>query len=462
MFPAITSAVKSFLARREEMARPISLELKGLSGGVFFDMVDTGWYGRTGSSALYSMFAGGAISWSGEAVSVATALNHSVVWACNRLISESIGMIPAVMLQKKNGVKRVCDGLDGNPSHPMYSALHDAPNDEISAMGFSETLTSHCLLQGNAYAQIIRRSGTGTAIELQGLRPEQVYPDRERYGQKRLVYVVKDSTAPDKTYTVEPGKPHDILHIRGLGWDGIRGYSVIMMGRQSMGTAMAAERNVARFYANGGRLPYVLTMEGRFKLDSDFAKFRADWEQTYAEPHKAPILEPPIKEYKTIGVNAKDAQLLETRLFDIHEICRWFLVSPHLVGDLSRATFSNIEQLALEFVKMTLSTWITRWEQDLWRCVLTPEEKSQGFYWKHNINSLLRGDFQSRMAGYSAMLQNGIASINEVRDLEDWNSIEGGDDHWIQLNMQDVNKPSAARVPVNQKPQAADLPAAEE
>lgn len=208
------------------------------------------------------------------------------------------------------------------------------------------------------------------------------------------------------------------------------------MGRQSIGTAIAAERNVARFYANGGRLPYVLMMDGKFKTDADFEKFRTDWEKTYAEPHRAPMLEPPIKEYKQIGLSAKDSQLLETRLFDIHEICRWFLVSPHLVGDLSRATFSNIEQLALEFVKMTLATWLTRWEQELWRCVLTPEEKTQGYFWKHNVNALLRGDFQSRMAGYSTMLQNGIASVNEVRDLEDWNPVEGGDAHHIQLNQQ--------------------------
>ncbi|HJY91597.1 MAG TPA: phage portal protein, partial [Candidatus Acidoferrum sp.] len=286
-------------------------------------------------------------------------------------------------------------------------------------------------------ARIVRRSGTGTALELHPLLPTQVLPDREKDGAKRLIYVVKDGNDPDKTYTVTPGKPHDILHIRGIGFDGTRGYSVVTMARQSIGTAIGAERNVARFYAQGGRVPYVLEMASKFKNDTDFDKFRADWERTYAEPHRAPILENGIT-YKQIGLNAADAQLLETRLFHIHEICRWFLVSPHLVGDLSRATFSNIEQLALEFVKMTLSTWLTRWEQELWRCVLTPDEKAQGYFFKHNLNSLLRGDFVSRMAGYSTMLQNGIASVNEVRDLEDWNPIDGGDDHHIQLNMQSL------------------------
>src|SRR5207248_3901802 len=130
--------------------------------------------------------------------------------------------------------------------------------------------------------------------------------------------------------------------------------------------------------------------------------------------------------YKHIVLSSQDSQMLESRLFGIHEICRWFLVSPHLVGDLSRATFSNIEQLALEFVKMTLSAWITRWEQELWRCVLTPAEKTQGYFFKHNLNALLRGDFQSRMAGYATMLQNGVASVDDIRDLEDWNRLPDG------------------------------------
>ena len=130
----------------------------------------------------------------------------------------------------------------------------------------------------------------------------------------------------------------------------------------------------------------------------------------------------------------------------IHEICRWFGVPPHLVGDLSRATFSNIEQLALEFVKLTLSAWLTRWEQELWRCVLTPEEKTQNYLWRHNLNALLRGDFPCRMTGYATMLQNGIACQDEIRDLEDWNPIQDGigTGYHIQLNMQTL-PPTAGR-----------------
>ena len=300
-------------------------------------------------------------------------------------------------------------------------------------------LTSHCLLAGGGFAQIIRRSGTGTAVEMNALTPEQVTPDRERDGGKRLVYVVKDGNAAAKTYTVDRGKPHDILHLRGLGWDGVRGYSVITMGRQSIGTAIGAERNVGRFWANGGRVPYILELDKPWKTDEDAKKFRADWEKIYSEPNRAPMTEPHIK-YRQIGLNMSDAQALETRLFHIHEICRWFLVSPHLVGDLSRATFSNIEQLALEFVKMTLATWLTRWEQEFWRCVLTPEEKAAGYFLRHDVNALLRGDFKTRMEGYASALQNGHLNVDEVRDREGLNPLsDGAGEHYhIQLNMQSL------------------------
>jgi HK97 family phage portal protein len=430
MFPEIRTAIKRLLDRSSSEPISIAKEIKS-AGGVAFDAINVGWYARNGYPGLYSILSGGLPAWAGEHVSIETAMNHSVVWACNRIISETVAMLPLVMLQTVKDAKRVAY------EHPSYTLLHDAPSDEMTALGYRSTETSHCVLGGNAYSQIIRRSGTGTAIELHPLQPAQVWPDREKEGQKRLVYCVKEGNSPDKTFTVQKGKPQDILHLRGLGGDGIQGFSVITMARQSIGTAIAAERNVAGFYRNGGRLPYNLKLNQKFKTDEDAQKFRAEWEAIYSQPHRAPMLEPWL-EYQQTGLNSKDSQLLETRLFDIHEICRWFLVSPHLVGDLSRATFSNIEQLALEFVKMTLSTWITRWEQELWRCLLTPEEKTQGYFFKHNLNALLRGDFLTRMQGYSTMLQNGIACIDEVRDLEDWNPAPkgAGEDYHIQLNQQ--------------------------
>ena len=447
MFPEIRSAVKGFLARREENARPVSLELKGAVG---LDPFDPGTYVQNGFYRMGAALGGGLPAWSGESVTTATALNHSVVFACNRLISETLGMLPLAM--KRNGD----NGTVVATEKPMYRGLKNAPSDEMTAKTFKETLTSHKLLGGMGYSQIIRRSGTGVAVELHPLVPSQVDPDRERDGAKRLVYVVKESGVPNKTYTVVPGKPHDLLVLRGLGWDGIKGYSVIQMGRQSIGSAIAAERHVARFWARGGRIPYLIEAEHKFKTDQDYEKWRTDFEMITADPNRAPLMEPGHK-YVQTGLNMVDSQALETRLFGIHEICRWFAVSPHLVGDLSRATFSNIEQLALEFVKMTLHTHITTWEQELWRCVLTPEEKNEGYFFKYNVDALLRGDFQTRMAGYASALQNGHKNVDEVRELEDLNPIpDGAGEHYhIQLNMQAL--PPGAQALTSQQSQLIRL-----
>ena len=426
IFPEIRSAIKDFAAGFG--SDHIALDLKGLSG---FEGQQAEWYARNGFNGLAGAWGYGSQSWSGERVSLHSALNHSVVWACNRAISEPLGFLPLSLMQETSKGKQVAY------KHPMYSALHDAPNDDMSAMSFRESRTSHVLLQGNGYAQIIRRSGDGTAIELQPIDPNQVKVDREAGDQKRLVYVVSQKNGPNKTYTVERGKPHDILHVKGLGGDGVTGYSVLTAARQSIGTGLSTERHVGRFYAQGGRLPYNLKLTQPFKNSTDADRFRNDWEKVYSEPNRAPILEPWL-EYQSTGLNLKDSQMLETREFTVAEICRWFNVSPHLAGDLSHATFSNVEQLALDHIKFCLSAWFSRWESDLWRCILTPAEKKQGYYFHFNANALLRGDFVSRMAGYASGLQNGHLNQDEVRDFEDLNPLPNGEgSHYrVQLNMQ--------------------------
>jgi hypothetical protein len=219
----------------------------------------------------------------------------------------------------------------------------------------------------------------------------------------------------------------------------VRGYSVIDKGKQIIGMAIAVERNLNRFWANGGRVPYHIESDGHFENDQQFQEFRTQWEATYSQAHKAPILEDGLK-LVTDGLSMHDSQANEFRQFMIPEVCRLFSVSPHLVADLSRATFSNIEHLTLEFVKMTLSQWLSRWEQSFRRCVLTPAERQAGYYLHFNVNALLRGDFKTRMDGYSIALQNGFKNIDEVRELEDDNALPNGagETHRVQLNMQTV------------------------
>lgn len=425
LFPEIWARVKARFDGFD--SAPISLGLK--------DMVfSTGaeYYQRNGWSNIAAAWAGGSPSWSGETVTNDTSLNHSAVWCCRRIISEAVAMMPCELMQSKAGSKEPAT------SHPAYRLIHDEPNVEQSDMEFRELLTDRALAAGNAYAKINRRSGTGTAIELVQI-PTQNVVAIDRDNKKQLVYHVKDGQSPEVTYTVVSGKPQDILHIRGLGFDGIRGYSVLTMARQSIGTAIATERNMGRFFGNGARLPYNLKLSSKFKNDEDATKFRNDWESVYRDPHKVPILEPWL-DYQQTGISMADAQMLETRMFEIPEICRWFLLTPHMVGDLSRGTFSNIENLYLQFVKGCLSGWIRREEKAYWRCILTPEEKTQGYYFKHNLNALLRGDFLTRMQGYSIALQNGFKNIDEVRDLEDENALDGGagEAYHIQLNQATV------------------------
>lgn len=429
MFPELRSKFADLKTRLFESDAPIALDLKS-AADFGFDPAVANFY-RKGFPGMFAALSGGMPAWSGESVSLNSALNHSVVYACNKIISETIGYLPATMMQQKGNQKIDAVG------HPMYNAMKLAPNEEITAQNFTELLTSHCVLIGGGYAKINRRSGTGVALSLDPIQPGCVYPDREKTGQKRLIYVVKTEGEADRTYTIVSGKPQDILHLRGLGWDGITGYSVITLGRQSIGSAIASERNVARFWANGGRVPYVLETATKFKTSQDYDKWRAEWEIMVTEPHRAPILENGLQ-YKQTGLSMADAQMIETRQFSIPEICRWFGVSPHLVGDLSRATFSNIEQLALDFVKMTLAPWIGRWEQEFWRSVLTPEEKAEGYFLRLNVNALLRGDFKTRMEGYASALQNGHMNDDEVRELEDRNPLPNGagQSYHFQMNMQ--------------------------
>lgn len=435
MFPALAQAWREI--KQGFGSQPEPLDLK--SANVSPDLVNAEWLSRNGYRNLSAAWNGGGSSWSGERVSLDTAMTHSVVWACRRIISESIAFMPLSMMQATSKGKFPAD------DKPLASALHNAPHDEMTTMEMREVMTGDTVMGGSGFATIARRSGTGVAQELYPLRPQQVRTDRDK--QKRLIYLVKDGNSPELTYTIERGKPQDILHVKGPTIDGITGYSVISMARQSWGTANATERYAANFYLRGGRIPYNLKLTQKFKDDPAADKFRADWEKIYNDPHKVPILEPWL-EYQQTGMSLADAQFLGTRQFNIPEICRWFLVSPHLVGDLSRATFSNIEQLALEFVKMTLMAWMVRWEQSMWRCLLTPEEKNQGYYFKHNVNGLLRGDFVSRMAGYASALQNGHMNRDEVRELEDRNPLPNGEgeQYTIQLNMQTLPVDAAAEL----------------
>ena len=226
------------------------------------------------------------------------------------------------------------------------------------------------------------------------------------------------------------------MHIPGLGFDGLVGYSPIAMAKNAIGMAIACEEYGAKFFANGAAPGGVLEHPGTLK---DPQRIRESWQSTYggtSNAHRIAVLEEGMK-YTPIGISPEQAQFLETRKFQINEIARIFRVPPHMVGDLEKSSFSNIEQQSLEFVKYTLDPWVIRWEQSIMRTLLSQEEKAQYFV-KFNLEGLLRGDYQSRMNGYAIGRQNGWMSANDIRELENLDRIpakEGGDLYLINGNM---------------------------
>ena len=382
---------------------------------------------RTAGSG-YSFFFGGTTA--GKAVTERSAMQMTAVYSCVRILAEAVAGLPLHLYRyKTDGSKEKAIG------HPLYHILHDEPNPEMSSFVFRETLMTHLLLWGNAYAQIIR-NGKGEVIGLYPLMPNRMSVDRDRDGRLWYTYTRSSEEAPTMKGSTVKLYPYDVLHIPGLGFDGLVGYSPIAMAKNAIGMGLACEEYGARFFANGAAPSGVLEHPGTIK---DPQKIRESWNATFkgsGNAHKVAVLEEGMK-YTQIGISPEQAQFLETRKFQINEIARIFRVPPHMVGDLEKSSFSNIEQQSLEFVKYTLEPWIVRWEQSIMRVLLSPDEKREYFV-KFNLEGLLRGDYQSRMQGYATARQNGWMSANDIRELENLDRIPaelGGDLYLVNGNM---------------------------
>ncbi len=254
----------------------------------------------------------------------------------------------------------------------------------------------------------------------------------------RLVYLytyMPDDSKPNETQVV-PLRQDEVWNIPGLGFNGLIGFSPIEMARNALGLAMATEEYGSKFFANGAQPSGVLEHPGVIK---DAEKLRTAWQAQFGgsgNSNKIAVLEEGLK-YHPISIPPDQAQFLESRKFQINEICRMYRIPPHMVGDLEKSSFSNIEQQSLEFVKYTLDPWLCRWEQSMQRCLLTRDDK-QRYFWKFNVDGLLRGDYQSRMQGYAVGRQNGWLNANDIRELENMDEIpaaEGGDLYLVNGNM---------------------------
>ena len=382
---------------------------------------------RTSGSA-YSFFMGSSAS--GKRVNERSAMQMTAVYSCVRILSEAIASLPLNIYHYNE-----TGGKEKALEHPLYHLLHDEPNPEMTSFIFRETLMTHLLLWGNAYAQIIR-NGKGEIVALYPLMPDRMEVERDDKGQLYYQYSTSSDDAPTMKGTTVILDPSDVLHVPGLGFDGLVGYSPIAMAKNAIGLAIAAEEYGSKFYANGAAPSGVLEHPGTLK---DPSKVRDSWNAAFggsSNSHKVAVLEEGLK-YTPISISPNEAQFLETRKFQIDEIARIFRVPPHMVGDLEKSSFSNIEQQSLEFVKYTLDPWVIRWEQALYRALLSEDEKKDYFF-KFNVEGLLRGDYASRMNGYATARQNGWMSANDIRELEDLDRIPaelGGDLYLVNGNM---------------------------
>ena len=366
----------------------------------------------------------------GKNVNERSAMQLTAVYACVRILAEGVAGLPLHLYKcGKNGSRE--KAVD----HSLYFLLHDEPNPEMTSFVFRETLMTHLLLYGNCYCQIIR-DGRGQVTALYPLMPNQMSVDRDEKGQLYYTYLRSGEEADTMKKGTVYLLPEDVLHIPALGFDGLVGYSPIAMAKNSIGMGLACEEYGAKFFANGAAPSGVLEHPGTIK---DITRLRESWNAIYGgskNAGKVAILEEGMH-YSPISISPNEAQFLETRKFQVDEIARIFHVPPHMIGDLDRSTFSNIEQQSLEFVKYTLNPWVCRWEQVLTRSLLSPKEKRE-YSIKFNVDGLLRGDYQSRMNGYAVGRQNGWMSANDIRELENMDKIseeQGGDLYLVNGNM---------------------------
>lgn len=367
----------------------------------------------------YSFFFGNTTS--GKTVNERTAMQTTAVYACVRILAETIASLPL------HTYRYTESGKQKAREHPLYNLLANAPNPEMTSFVFRETLMGHLLLWGNSYSQIIR-DGRGKVIALYPLLPDKMTVNRSEKGE---IYYLYNKEGQEYILTKD-----EVLHIPGIGFDGLIGYSPIAMAKNAIGMAIATEEYGAKFFANGANPGGVLEHPGVVK---DPQRIRDSWNAVYqgtSNAHRIAVLEEGMK-FQSIGIPPEQAQFLETRKFQTEEICRIFRIPPHLIGDLERATFSNIEHQSISFVVHTIRPWLVRIEQSINKSLFSESEKKEYFV-SFVVEGLLRGDYESRMRGYSIGIQNGFMSPNDVRSLENMNPIpeeEGGNIYMVNGNM---------------------------
>jgi HK97 family phage portal protein len=389
---------------------------------------------RDGYTRMAAILGYGADSSSGENVDLQSMLTLSAVWGCSKVLSESFASLPCHLMEEtKSGKAKQIDD-------PLYGILHDQWNRYTSSTSGRQCMMLWASNAGNSVARIEWANGKVKA--LWPMAPGEVEYERIPRGIKYW------EPQPNGTKTEIPLA--EVFHIGNLSGDGYLGLGIVDYAKNTIGNGLSAQKYAGKFFASGARVPGIIKVARPFATVPEADKFRADWEAKYSGPEnvgKNIILTGDVN-FTPLGISPRDAQFVEWSGLGVPDICRFYRMPPHMVADLSRATFSNIEHQGIEFVIHTLMPWIVRWEQQIQMRMISPDLaggidrvwRGARRYAKFSVDALMRGDFASRWAGYSTALQNGVYCIDDVLDLEDRNPLPNGagQAHHIQLNMQTV------------------------
>jgi len=371
----------------------------------------------------------GGESFSGMNVTPDTALTFSAVWACVRILSNSLAMVPLNVIQDINGNKTIAK------KHPVHYLIHKEPNSMMGSFTFRQSAQAQAVLRGNSYS-LIKRNGANRPIELQLIsEPNDVEPF---IYHNQLFYKINGYKLPFPA--------NDVLHIKGLSFDGIKGKSVLTVARESIGTSLAIQKYGGNIFSSGGAKRIALTSPKTVNEDVQ-TRLKKSWKKKYGNNdntnnlnniNDVAFLEGGL-DIKEIGMNPEDAQFVASSEHKIEDVARWFGMALHLIQSQKRPTYASVEQQAIEFVTYSLMPWYRTWEEEIDRKLFRKDEKLD-FYSKFNLTALLRGDAKARSQFYKDMFNIGVFNRDEIRALEDKNKIDGGETYYLQQNLAPADK----------------------
>lgn len=391
-----------------------------------------GWDSESGSSSA-----------AGIRITPETSLKSTAVLACARVLAETVAGLPLHLYTKVGEGREIASG------HPLNRILHDQPNSWQTSFEWREQTMLHTCLWGNAYSEI-RPGAAGAVTELIPLHPSRMSVERIENGKLRYKY-----REPNGSETVY--RQDQILHIRWMSGDGVTGMVPVDLAKDAVALARACELHGSAYFGNGAMPGVVLETDDTLDAAAA-AMLRENWERMHRgsrNSFRTAVLMGGLKAHELTGTNT-ESQFLESRRFQVEEICRLFRVPPHLVGDLTRSSFSNIEQQSIDFVQHTLLPWLRRFESAFSRDLIVDRDI---YFAEFDTRGLLRGDAAARASYYSTLWNLGVLSINEIRAFENMNAVDGGDERFVQLNMQSLGQASA---PPPQEPTSQEPPASEE